>query len=285
MPLRNWCLLLPLCFVAPYGCGLLESDEEQGPGLASPSARGESGRVENPVTDAERGAALARGKRTYRAACAPCHGRRGDGRGRAAYALDPKPLGFRQGVFKWRSTETGALPLDSDIFRTITRGVPGTMMPPWEDLLSERERWELVEYITSLSPRFEEEGVEDDQILEIPLAVPVSNDTIVRGLDLYDTNKCWECHGEDGTGYGPAVDAQEAKEENFVRPFDFTTGNYRGGSADEDIYRTMFTGINGTTMPSYADAIPEQDRWPLIHFLRSLQRSPTLLERIILEVP
>jgi c(7)-type cytochrome triheme protein len=67
---------------------------------------------------------LARGQEAYGRYCALCHGEIGDGKGRMAPWLDPKPRDFTAGKYKFRSTLGGSLPTDIDLFRTITRGVP-----------------------------------------------------------------------------------------------------------------------------------------------------------------
>jgi len=36
-----------------------------------------------------------------------------------------------------------------DIFLSISEGVPGSTMPMWRDLLSQEDRWSLVEYVKS----------------------------------------------------------------------------------------------------------------------------------------
>src|ERR1700694_3219382 len=71
----------------------------------------------------------ARGKVVYERYCVSCHGENGDGRGEAADAIFPKPRDFRQGMFKWRSTPSGALPTVADLEKTIEDGVYGTHMP------------------------------------------------------------------------------------------------------------------------------------------------------------
>ena len=38
-----------------------------------------------------------------------------------------------------------------------------------------------------------------------------------------------------------------------------------------DIFMRLSTGMDGTPMPSYADTLPEEDRWALAHYVRSLQ--------------
>ena len=113
------------------------------------------------------------GRRVYRSACAACHGLRGDGEGPAARSINPKPRDFMAGVLKFRSTPSGALPTDSDLFRTISEGVPGTWMPAWEDLLSEKQRWAVVAYLKTLVPDFQFEFAEDSP-LPLPSGLPTT---------------------------------------------------------------------------------------------------------------
>src|SRR5215470_7294553 len=72
-----------------------------------------------------------KGKVLYQRYCVSCHGPHGDGRGETAVWLVVKPRDFRQGVFKWRSTPSGSLPLVSDLDKTILQGIYNTSMPPW----------------------------------------------------------------------------------------------------------------------------------------------------------
>src|SRR5574337_2087133 len=69
----------------------------------------------------------AQGKALYEKKCVVCHGAEGMGNGKAEFVLFPKPRNFTKGIYKIRSTTT--LPTDTDLFRTITRGIPGTAMP------------------------------------------------------------------------------------------------------------------------------------------------------------
>jgi len=66
---------------------------------------------------------LERGRKIYFRACASCHGIRGDGSGPAARGFDPAPRNFRRGVYKFRTTISGALPLDEDLEHTVREGV------------------------------------------------------------------------------------------------------------------------------------------------------------------
>lgn len=72
-----------------------------------------------------------RGKELYRRYCVGCHGVLGNGQGENAIYLDPRPRDFNAGVFKCRSTASGSLPLDTDLFETIGRGLHASGMPAW----------------------------------------------------------------------------------------------------------------------------------------------------------
>jgi hypothetical protein len=56
-----------------------------------------------------------------------------------------------------------------------------------------------------------------------------------------------------------------------IRPADLTqTWTFRGGSSREDIFRTMSTGLNGTPMPSFLEALTPEQRWAITDFIDSL---------------
>src|SRR6266853_398944 len=65
------------------------------------------------------------GKQLYRQFCIGCHGPNGDGKGEnAPYLADGiLPRDFTPGLFKCRSTISGSIPLDSDLFETVGRGL------------------------------------------------------------------------------------------------------------------------------------------------------------------
>lgn len=86
--------------------------------------------------------AVAAGKKLY-AGCVACHGADGKGNGPAAVALKPKPQNFTSSK-GWTNGHTVA-----DIFKTLTKGVPGTAMPAF-DTLSVKDRFDLAHYVQSL---------------------------------------------------------------------------------------------------------------------------------------
>ena len=84
---------------------------------------------------------LQKGKAAFSENCASCHGQTGEGDGPAAAYLNPKPRIFSTGKFK-----AGSEP--SEIFKTITAGLPGSAMPSFSQL-KEEDRWALAYYVHS----------------------------------------------------------------------------------------------------------------------------------------
>ena len=97
---------------------------------------------------------LAEGGRLYKRNCLHCHGLTGDGRGPTGPWIQPRPRDFRQGVFKFVSSEGSAArkPARADLLRTIRTGVEGTSMPPFA-MLAEDEQEAVVDYVIHLSLR------------------------------------------------------------------------------------------------------------------------------------
>src|SRR5262245_5898187 len=112
--------------------------------------------LETPVAarPAATPATVEKGQHLYEPNCIQCHGPRGKGDGYGAPFLVPPPRDFTGGQFKFRTTASGQLPTDEDLFRTVSRGADGTGMPPWQYLLSDDQRWALVDYIKTFEPRF-----------------------------------------------------------------------------------------------------------------------------------
>lgn len=87
-------------------------------------------------------AMIEKGKASYAANCATCHGDSGDGMGPAGQYMNPKPRNFSKDKFKKGDKV-------EQIFQTITKGLAGTAMTAYGHL-SEDDRWALSHYIVSL---------------------------------------------------------------------------------------------------------------------------------------
>jgi len=82
---------------------------------------------------------------------------------------------------------------------------------------------------------------------------------------------CLPCHGPDGRGDGPSAVRLG------LRPRDFTRGLFMLKSSvagempfDEDLYRTITTGIPVAGMPAFRESIPPEDRWGIVAHLKTL---------------
>ncbi len=239
-----------------------------------------------PVTEE----AIEKGRVIYFKRCSFCHGLLGDGNGPAADFMDPRPRDFTLGIFKFRTTQSGELPTDEDLFRTISRGLPGTPMQGFDNELiknglTEEERWQVIYYIKTLAPEFSNPEFDpSDKVVSLPATRPPYNEeTIAKGREVFKKAKCWECHGELGRG-----DGQKAFDRTDDWGFPIRIRNLthswkiKGGTDVEDIYMRFSTGINGTPMPSFVDSLTEEERWYLANFIKSLQHRPT--EHTVLKV-
>jgi mono/diheme cytochrome c family protein len=214
----------------------------------------------------------------YRRYCVGCHGELGDGNGEVAQWLDPKPRDFTLGVFKCRSTPTGTLPVDQDLFDTIHRGLDRSNMPPW-NTFTKQERIDLVAWIKHYSPRWQTE--KPGTPIVIPPEPEVTADRIKAGLEVFGRVQCWKCHGVQGMGNGPSASTLTDDQGRPILPYNFAEGGrFKCGTTDADLYKIFMTGLDGTPMPSFADNIKPDEAWDLVFYLRTLQPFHTKAKEI-----
>ncbi|MFN2275492.1 MAG: c-type cytochrome [Anaerolineales bacterium] len=138
-------IVLPACGPGSEAPG--EAMLADSPAGAEPGAVPEKYRdLVNPLAgDPE---AIAAGSQAYASLCSQCHGSQGAGDGPAGAGVDPMPGDL---------TDSARMPTLSDgyLFWRISEGGSfdpfNSLMPSWGTLLSEREIWELVSYIRTLS--------------------------------------------------------------------------------------------------------------------------------------
>jgi mono/diheme cytochrome c family protein len=210
------------------------------------------------------------GKKVYTKRCIFCHGDNGAGDGVASSRFNPKPRDFTMGLFKYRTTPNGMLPTDEDLLKVVRNGLPGTGMPHWSDLLSEQEQKDVVQYIKTFSPKFERQK-EALPVVEIGKEMPSSAESIEKGRALFKSLECFKCHGNEGRGDGPSALTLADDKGDVIRPRNLTLNwHFRGGGEARDIYTRINTGLNGTPMPSFKDALDNEKSWHLANYVRSL---------------
>jgi mono/diheme cytochrome c family protein len=211
----------------------------------------------------------AAGRENYRRYCAGCHGDLGDGNGENAPWMDPRPRNFTLGTFKCRSTPTGTLPTDDDLYDTVGRGLYTSNMPQWAPL-THKDRVDLVAYVKHFSPRFQKE--KPGEPIKVPPEPEVTAERIKAGQQVFQRVECWKCHGVEGRADGPSADTLTDDQSRPIKAYNFQEETrFKCGSTDQDLYRIFMTGLDGTPMPSFADNIKPDEAWDLVFYLRTLQ--------------
>jgi len=240
--------------------------------LIASSSAGPTGLARAASPDVGTEAQRESGKKLYLKYCSQCHGENGDGEGYAAPHLRPRPRNFTTGKFKIRTTPNGALPMHQDLVTIIRRGMPYTSMPAWPNF-SDQEASDLAFFITTFSPEFAKPE-NDPKPVALPSAPKTTKESVELGKKLYEENGCPKCHGTVGRGDGPSAPTLMDDWGHPIRPADLAQSwTLRGGSTREDIFRTMSTGLNGTPMPSFVDALQPEQRWAIADFIESLSGS------------
>lgn len=86
------------------------------------------------------------GKKYYLSYCANCHGPRGDGNGVLAQNLNPQPRNL-SGVASWGEKPFITYMTDARLYNSITNGVPGTSMQPWIGVMTDEQRWHILNFL------------------------------------------------------------------------------------------------------------------------------------------
>lgn len=97
----------------------------------------EAAKLANPLKETNEN--IEAGKKIFTTTCAPCHGETGLGDGPAAAALETKPANMYESHVQELS--------DGALFYIISHGGQTPIMPAWENVLTEKERWQIVYYI------------------------------------------------------------------------------------------------------------------------------------------
>jgi len=114
---------------------------------SDPAGRADRARSGGPATPdgAVAAAAVKSGADLYTEHCALCHGADGDGEPQIPLAV--KPRSFAEGGFAFGNTR-------ESLFRVVTDGMPGSdFMKPYRDILTEEERWRVVDHVRGLMPQ------------------------------------------------------------------------------------------------------------------------------------
>jgi cbb3-type cytochrome oxidase subunit 1/cbb3-type cytochrome oxidase cytochrome c subunit/mono/diheme cytochrome c family protein len=176
------------------------------------------------------------GARAFARNCAGCHGAQGRGDGHAAEALLIAPRNLTNARFS-----------DRALSHTLWFGVPGSSMPPFNDLSAADLRG-LVAYVQSLESN--------------PSPTP---EEALAGKDLEEARtlfrvNCTACHGPEGGSQGMYAStlAPAATDFRLIRP------------SPAYAEAVLANGLPMTAMPPWKDKLTEDQRRLLIRYVRSL---------------
>jgi mono/diheme cytochrome c family protein len=189
----------------------------------------------------------AEGMQTYAYNCTICHGIYGEG----------SDLGVSLNNPEVRATET------DELIRTITEGVPGTMMIGWVNALEPAEIEKLVAFLQNWD-------VIEGQGLALtppePIHVDLDNpeEVLALGERIFNTT-CSACHGEDGSGgTGPALNSLQLLT----------------GKTDEQIESTIVNGGRrpNSSMPAFGDRMTSVEINAVVDNIRAWEPTATWVE-------
>ena len=80
------------------------------------------------------------GKQFYESNCFTCHGKNGDGKGPRAHFNYPRPRNFT-------TQESRAIFNRPRLFKSISNGKPGSVMPAWKTVLTDQQIADVAEYV------------------------------------------------------------------------------------------------------------------------------------------
>ncbi len=212
---------------------------------------------------------LEKGKNTYTANCAVCHGDDGNGAMWTKTSLNPPPRDF---------TTLQALEAlnRSRMITSVTHGRPNTAMMSFAKRLSSEDIETVVDYIrttfvgrvravqtppANVAGHRHGHGARPSNAPASALPVVAADMTLPftdglvgdreAGRQFYMEN-CFTCHGREGDGNGPRS--------NFIRPKprNFLHADSRRSLNRPALYKSISMGRQGTVMPAWSKVLNEQ---------------------------
>ena len=141
----------------------------------------------------------------------------------------------------------------------------------------------------SLASSWEKADAEESVVIPSIPRVPDSIESRRRGRAFFVGIKfnCVNCHGIGAKGDGPQTLDYELVDNkprdlpglhddwgHVVHPRNLTRGIYRGGRRPIDIFRRVYSGINGAKMPGFGGKVPDEELWDLVNYVLSIPFNP-----------
>ena len=151
-------------------------------------------------------------------------------------------------------------------FWHVSEGVPGTVMPVWKESLTEEQRWNVIRYIHDIFAQpvmhDPDEGDPVGDYTGVTNPVSLTIQVLDEGKAIF-TRECLVCHGDAGRGQGRMRAVIQPG------PPDFGDGSY-GDYTDADYFWRISEGVPWSAMPAWKLHYGEEDRWKLVHYIRTI---------------
>lgn len=190
-------------------------------------------------------------------------------------------------AFPWMSDEDLDAVIDYVIFLS-ERGEVERFAVLMSDDYDEDEAIEMIDFTDGLDSAVESwQEAESEVVMPVSAEPRYSEETVVAGRELFLSQGCSKCHGTDGKGQiewlNPEFLAKQASLPEAERETinydawnepapaaDLTARMLHGGRRPIDIYRRIYTGINGTPMPAFGSVFANEPEklWHLVHYVR-----------------
>jgi len=196
-------------------------------------------------------------KHLYMGFCQRCHAAQGDGLGTIQPNLASFPRAF------WKNAEFFRRISDERILHSMGKGIPGTSMPSYGELLGDEGIDSLINLIYREFIR-----IGRNQKETVP-PLPPTPSSILPGKEVEESFRkfCARCHGIAGTGTGPEY------LELLPRPRDLTNQPYFQALTDDRVAQAIAYGVPGTGMPAFDDKLSPGLLWSLVKKVRELSNS------------
>ena len=189
-------------------------------------------------------------------------------------------------AFPWMSDEDMQAVIDYVIYFSLRGRVEEYAIDMSEDY-DEDEPIDPVEFEDAMTEEIDSWTLAQTSAVH-PISAQPKNDlaSIEYGRRLFIKSSCYNCHGEDAKGQTEWLSpeflaAQESASEGEKAQINYdawgdpapaaniTARMLHGGRRPLDVYRRIFTGINGTPMPQYEQLFTENpdDIWHLVHYV------------------
>ena len=196
-------------------------------------------------------------KHLYMRFCQRCHAAQGDGLGTIQPNLANFPHAF------WKNAAFFRRVSDERVVRSVEKGIPGTSMPPYGELLGREGIDSLINLIYREFIRIKRSDKER------ALSSPPRPKTVAPSEEAENSfrKNCARCHGMAGTGRGPEY------LKFLPRPRDLTNQPYFQSLSDDRVAEAIAHGVPGTGMPAFGKKMSPEILWSLVKKVREFSNS------------